>query len=58
MEKTGLVTGEDGLERCSWHGNLEDYRRYHDEEWGRPVIDDNRLFEKSASKASSPASLG
>ncbi|HCL64249.1 MAG TPA: DNA-3-methyladenine glycosylase I [Rhizobium sp.] len=46
MEKTGLVTGEDGLERCSWHGNLEDYRRYHDEEWGRPVIDDNRLFEK------------
>jgi len=46
MEKTGLVTGEDGLERCFWHGNLEDYRRYHDEEWGRPVIDDNRLFEK------------
>lgn len=46
MEKTGLVTGDDGQVRCSWHGNLEDYRRYHDEEWGRPVTDDARLFEK------------
>ncbi|WP_454288041.1 DNA-3-methyladenine glycosylase I [Rhizobium arsenicireducens] len=46
MEKTGLITGEDGLERCFWHGGLADYRRYHDEEWGRPVTDDRRLFEK------------
>lgn len=46
MEKTGLITGEDGLTRCFWHGGLEDYRRYHDEEWGRPVTDDFRLFEK------------
>ncbi|MFB2549564.1 DNA-3-methyladenine glycosylase I [Ensifer soli] len=46
MTKTGLITGEDGLERCFWHGNLEEYRRYHDEEWGRPVADDRRLFEK------------
>ncbi len=46
MEKTGLITGEDGLDRCFWHGGLEDYRRYHDEEWGRPVTDDIRLFEK------------
>ncbi|GEO85132.1 MULTISPECIES: DNA-3-methyladenine glycosylase I [Alphaproteobacteria] len=46
METTGLITGEDGLERCFWHGGLEDYRRYHDEEWGRPVTDDRRLFEK------------
>jgi DNA-3-methyladenine glycosylase I len=42
----GLVTGEDGALRCAWHGNLPDYRRYHDEEWGRPVADDVRLFEK------------
>jgi DNA-3-methyladenine glycosylase I len=45
-EETGLITGEDGLARCFWHGGLEDYRRYHDEEWGNPVTDDIRLFEK------------
>ncbi|MQW87333.1 DNA-3-methyladenine glycosylase I [Sinorhizobium saheli] len=46
MAAKGLITGSDGLDRCAWHGNLEDYRRYHDEEWGRPVVDDHRLFEK------------
>ncbi|WP_209601704.1 DNA-3-methyladenine glycosylase I [Sinorhizobium kostiense] len=46
MPEKGLTVGEDGLLRCAWHGNLEDYRRYHDEEWGRPVADDRRLFEK------------
>ncbi|NRP71486.1 DNA-3-methyladenine glycosylase 1 [Ensifer psoraleae] len=46
MAAKGLITGDDGLDRCAWHGNLEDYRRYHDEEWGRPVTDDHRLFEK------------
>ncbi|MGA1800780.1 DNA-3-methyladenine glycosylase I [Rhizobium sp. HT1-10] len=46
MTATGLITGEDGRERCFWHGNLPEYLRYHDEEWGRPVTDDVRLFEK------------
>ncbi|PLK72205.1 DNA-3-methyladenine glycosylase I [Rhizobium sp. TH135] len=46
MIAEGLIRGEDGLDRCFWHGGLEDYRRYHDEEWGRPVTDDVRLFEK------------
>ncbi|WP_105429317.1 DNA-3-methyladenine glycosylase I [Neorhizobium sp. T6_25] len=46
MEKAGIIVGEDGKGRCAWHGGLEDYRRYHDEEWGRPVTDDIRLFEK------------
>jgi DNA-3-methyladenine glycosylase I len=32
--------------RCAWCGADETYRRYHDEEWGRPVADDRRLFEK------------
>lgn len=32
--------------RCSWHGDKDDYRAYHDHEWGRPVDDDHRLFEK------------
>ena len=46
MTATGLITGEDGRERCFWHGNLPEYMRYHDQEWGRPVTNDIRLFEK------------
>jgi DNA-3-methyladenine glycosylase I len=42
----GLVEGEDGRLRCRWHGGVPEYVRYHDAEWGRPVSDDNRLFEK------------
>nr|WP_316652665.1 DNA-3-methyladenine glycosylase I [uncultured Gellertiella sp.] len=42
----GILVGEDGKGRCAWHGGLADYRRYHDEEWGNPVTDDIRLFEK------------
>ncbi|WP_306119166.1 MULTISPECIES: DNA-3-methyladenine glycosylase I [unclassified Roseitalea] len=42
----GLVRGEDGLARCWWHGGLADYMAYHDTEWGVPVADDVRLFEK------------
>ena len=42
----GLMTGDDGLARCRWQGGLEDYMRYHDTEWGFPVHDDIRLFEK------------
>lgn len=46
MEMVGIITGDDGRQRCSWYGGLEDYRHYHDEEWGRPVTDDIHLFEK------------
>ncbi len=42
----GLLTGADGQLRCWWHGGLPDYLRYHDEEWGMPVDEDRRLFEK------------
>ncbi|MCE1234825.1 MAG: DNA-3-methyladenine glycosylase I [Hyphomicrobiales bacterium] len=42
----GIRLGSDGLPRCWWPGGDELYRRYHDEEWGRPVADDRRLFEK------------
>lgn len=41
-----LVTGEDELPRCWWGADPEIYRSYHDSEWGRPVTDDTRLFEK------------
>lgn len=34
------------MKRCRWPGEDELYIRYHDEEWGRPVSDDRRLFEK------------
>jgi len=36
----------DGLKRCPWGVEPAEYRRYHDEEWGRPVVDDARIFEK------------
>lgn len=42
----GLVDRPDGRKSCWWHGELDDYRDYHDREWGRPVTDDTRLFEK------------
>lgn len=42
----GLLVAEDGTKSCAWHGGLPDYARYHDAEWGRPVADDIRLFEK------------
>lgn len=44
--QTGLICGSDGRKRCFWPGNHADYALYHDEEWGRPVRDDIRLFEK------------
>jgi DNA-3-methyladenine glycosylase I len=31
--------------RCFWCGEDPDYIRYHDEEWGRPVHDDRKIFE-------------
>ncbi len=42
----GLVNGEDGVVRCFWSDSAPEYRAYHDEEWGFPVDDDRRLFEK------------
>ena len=42
----GLTRGDDGVVRCFWAGDDPLYRQYHDDEWGRPVRDDRRLFEK------------
>ncbi|MEO1395522.1 MAG: DNA-3-methyladenine glycosylase I [Cyanobacteria bacterium J06634_5] len=42
----GLIQGTDGCWRCWWPGDKADYVAYHDEEWGVPVADDHRLFEK------------
>ena len=46
MAAMGLIRGEDGRLRCAWAEPHADYRHYHDAEWGRPVADDTRLFEK------------
>ena len=40
------VPGPDGKMRCSWSIVTPEYVRYHDTEWGFPVVDDRRLFEK------------
>ena len=42
----GVVRGEDGVARCWWADSAPEYRDYHDLEWGFPVADDVRLFEK------------
>src|SRR5881394_766241 len=41
-----VIVGEDGRARCFWCGSDEAYVAYHDDEWGLPVQDDHRLFEK------------
>ena len=46
MVDSGLIESDDGICRCFWYGGKDDYLEYHDHEWGRPVTDDRRLFEK------------
>ena len=41
-----FVADDDGLARCRWCRATPAYRHYHDHEWGFPVTDDRRLFEK------------
>lgn len=40
------MTGPDGKPRCHWCGAAPEFLHYHDTEWGFPVGDDRRLFEK------------
>lgn len=42
----GIVVGADRVPRCWWGTAPEIYQDYHDDEWGQPVADDFRLFEK------------
>jgi DNA-3-methyladenine glycosylase I len=42
----GVVRGDDGRRRCGWCTAAPDYVDYHDLEWGRPVVDDVRIYEK------------
>jgi DNA-3-methyladenine glycosylase I len=47
----GLVRGEDGVVRCAWGSSGEEYRRYHDEEWGRAVHGEAALYERFSLEA-------
>jgi DNA-3-methyladenine glycosylase I len=40
------VNGPDGQPRCRWCASAPEFLPYHDTEWGFPVDDDRRLFEK------------
>lgn len=40
------IKGPDGKPRCAWCEQTPDFFPYHDKEWGFPVKDDQRLFEK------------
>jgi DNA-3-methyladenine glycosylase I len=42
----GLIVGDDGRPRCFWGGKLPEFAVYHDTEWGFPVADEHKLFEK------------
>ena len=46
MSKT--IVGDDGKARCRWCAAAPEFLPYHDTEWGFPVADDQRLFEKLA----------
>lgn len=45
-ERAGLFADTDGTLRCRWCQSTRVYQDYHDQEWGFPVTDDRRLFEK------------
>lgn len=43
---SATIPGPDGRPRCRWSGAAPEFPAYHDSEWGFPVADDRRLFEK------------
>ena len=46
MSLNRTFKGPDGAHRCRWCGGAPEFLDYHDREWGFPVRDDRRLFEK------------
>ncbi len=46
IPESRLFAGEDGQARCWWCRSTPEYQAYHDREWGFPVTEDRRLFEK------------
>jgi DNA-3-methyladenine glycosylase I len=48
---SSTIVGPDGQARCRWCGAAPEFLDYHDTEWGFPVADDRRLFEKLSLEA-------
>jgi DNA-3-methyladenine glycosylase I len=48
---TKTIPGPDGRPRCRWCAAAPEFFAYHDREWGFPVADDRRLFEKLSLEA-------
>ena len=46
MTEAQTIAGTDGRPRCRWCAGVPEFEPYHDDEWGYPVGDDRRLFEK------------
>lgn len=46
MSLAKTIVAQDGKPRCRWCGAAPEFLHYHDNEWGFPVSDDYRLFEK------------
>ena len=46
MADSDLVVDDVGVARCPWGASNDDYRTYHDTEWGRPVTDDRAVMER------------
>jgi DNA-3-methyladenine glycosylase I len=42
----GLLWSDDDRPRCMWAAKVPGFLNYHDTEWGFPVVDEHRLFEK------------
>jgi DNA-3-methyladenine glycosylase I len=41
-----LARNPNGRRRCAWGSSAPEYVAYHDEEWGRPVTDDDAIYER------------
>ena len=46
MSTSSLSKSHDGQTRCAWAASVPGFLHYHDTEWGFPVDDDHKLFEK------------
>ena len=51
MSEDKTLPGTDGRPRCRWCAGAPEFEPYHDNEWGYPVGDDQRLFEKVSLEA-------
>jgi DNA-3-methyladenine glycosylase I len=43
---SSLAAGPDGRRRCAWAASAPEYIAYHDDEWGRPITDDDGMYER------------